>query len=525
MAVVCLQATYSTALPVKSSAMLPIIENANLHPKRLAIVDASGPHEYYELLIASQAIAHTLLNGQENLEGARVAFMASPGFYYVATQWGIWRAGGVAVPICLTYPEPAIAYVLEDAQVSIILADDQHFSKIHTLAEQREVPVHRIESSIGGQLDGSLPFIEGTASAMILYTSGTTGKPKGVVSTHDNIKAQVTTLVKSWAWHQEDYILNVLPLHHVHGIINVTCCALWVGACVHYLPKFSPEAVFEVLMNGKANLFMAVPTIYHKLIAHYKDQTVQWQKLATASLKPFRLMVSGSAALPVSVLEQWNKISGHTLLERYGMTEIGMAISNPYEGERRPGYIGQPLPGVAVRLVDTQGTPIADGESGEIQVKGASVFHEYWQRVEATQNAFTSDGWFKTGDIAVYEQGSYRILGRNSVDIIKSGGYKISALEIEEVLRTHNNIQDCAVVGLPDEEWGEIVAAMIVATASDTINTPEMVISWLKERLPAYKVPRKILSEDSLPRNAMGKVVKNEVKQAFFNESTSTKHL
>jgi malonyl-CoA/methylmalonyl-CoA synthetase len=211
-------------------------------------------------------------------------------------------------------------------------------------------------------------------------------------------------------------------------------------------------------------------------------------------------------------MEKWEQISGHRLLERYGMTEIGMAISNPYQAERRAGYIGTPLPGVQVRLVDEAQCELEAGAVGEIQVKGPNVFQEYWQRPEATAQSFTADGWFMTGDTAVVEAGYYRILGRTSMDIIKSGGYKLSALEIEEVLRTHPAIDDCAVVGLPSEEWGETVAAALILKAE--LNLDDLNI-WMRERMPAYRVPRQYLVLKDLPRNAMGKVTKKEVKQLF----------
>jgi malonyl-CoA/methylmalonyl-CoA synthetase len=223
-------------------------------------------------------------------------------------------------------------------------------------------------------------------------------------------------------------------------------------------------------------------------------------------------MVSGSAALPASVMERWKAVSGHTLLERYGMTEIGMAISNPYRGERRTGAIGTPLAGVQVRLVDEDYEEVAIGTPGEIQVKGPGVFASYWGKEEATQKAFTEDGWFKTGDIAVVEGGYYRILGRDSIDIIKSGGYKISALEIEEVLRSHALINDCAVIGIPNEEWGELVAAVLVTEGALDLSELK---DWLKDRLPSYKSPKVYLILADLPRNAMGKVVKNELKPLF----------
>jgi len=271
--------------------------------------------------------------------------------------------------------------------------------------------------------------------------------------------------------------------------------------------------VFDIFCKGEVNVFMAVPTIYYKLIAYFKGLPEKEQQQISKSLKKFRLMVSGSAALPVGVLEEWRAISGHTLLERYGMTEIGMAISNPYQGERKPGFIGQALPGVNIRIADEHGQAAGEGQAGEIQVKGANVFREYWNKPEATKEAFTEDGWFKTGDIAVLEEGSYKILGRNSVDIIKSGGYKISALEIEEVLREHPEIKDCAVVGVADEEWGEIIGACLVVSGDG----PDLRLldAWVKARLAAYKAPRKYILRDDLPRNVMGKVTKNELKNMF----------
>ena len=258
---------------------------------------------------------------------------------------------------------------------------------------------------------------------------------------------------------------------------------------------------------------MAVPTIYFKLIAHWNKLPKAAQDTISSALQSFRLMVSGSAALPISVLEEWRAISGQTLLERYGMTEMGMAISNPYRGERKPGYIGQPLANVTIRIADENNQMVDEGTSGEIQVQGPNIFKEYWQKPEATEKTFTADGWFKTGDIAVFEEGSYRILGRNSVDIIKSGGYKISALEIEEVLRSHPEIKECGVVGLPDDEWGEIIGACLI-TDNKAFDL-ERLKEWLKDRLPRYQLPRKYIFQEDLPRNVMGKVTKKELKKMF----------
>jgi malonyl-CoA/methylmalonyl-CoA synthetase len=240
----------------------------------------------------------------------------------------------------------------------------------------------------------------------------------------------------------------------------------------------------------------------------------------TAACAKLRLMVSGSAALPVPVLEKWQAISGHVLLERYGMTEIGMGISNPLHGRRVPGHVGTPLPGIEVRLVDEEGREVPSGTPGEIQVKGPGIFHEYWRKPEATREAFR-DGWFRTGDVAVLEDGSFRILGRSSVDIIKTGGYKVSALEIEEVLLGHPQIAECAVVGIEDPEWGERVSAAIVSRGGAEL-TLEALRNWARERLAVYKIPTRLLVVEALPRNAMGKVTKPDVARLFWETPSKT---
>ena len=491
--------------------MIALVQNAQKFQNRIAIRSNGKSYSYQELLDTSESIGISLLNGAKDLHEARIAFIVPPGFEYVSIQWGIWRAGGIAVPLCVKHPLPSIKYVIEDTSAAVIIFSkefEQLIAPLQNIAGIRFIPAESFSKQ-----NGPLPDIAPSQRAMILYTSGTTGSPKGVVTTHQNIKTQITALTSSWEWNQADHILNVLPLHHVHGIVNVLCCALWSGACCEFLPKFDAKAIFGLFCQKEVNLFMAVPTIYYKLIAYWNELPSNSQKEISNALKGFRLMVSGSAALPISVLEKWQQISGHTLLERYGMTEIGMAISNPYRGERKPGYIGQPLANVQVQVVDEAHQLVTPGTPGEILIKGPNVFKEYWNKPKATQEAFTPEGWFKTGDIAVFEDGSYRILGRNSVDIIKSGGYKISALEIEEVLRSHPQIKECGVVGIPDEEWGEIIAASLIITEKEI--DFQQVSAWLKDKLPNYKIPRKYILQDDLPRNVMGKVTKNELKKLF----------
>jgi malonyl-CoA/methylmalonyl-CoA synthetase len=349
---------------------------------------------------------------------------------------------------------------------------------------------------------------------MMLYTSGTTGRPKGVVWTHANLRAQLEMLSQAWGWSADDRTLLVLPLHHVHGIVNVLSCALWNGAACEIHARFESLLVWKRLESGELTVFMAVPTVYGRLISAWETVGPELRERLSAGCRRLRLMVCGSAALPVSTLERWREISGHTLLERYGMTEIGMALSNPLQGERRPGTVGMPLPGVEVRLVEEDGTAAASDAPGEIEVRGPGVFLEYWQRPQATTEAFREGRWFRTGDVAVRENGYYRILGRRSVDIIKTGGFKVSALEIEEVLRTHPRVAECAVVGVADEEWGERVCAALELSGEGDLPLDEL-LPWARERLAPYKLPRALCAVEALPRNAMGKVVKPEVAKLF----------
>jgi len=493
--------------------MIQLLKRATNFQERIAVKSNDTNYTYKQLLNTSKNIAIALLNGQKDVNEARIAFLVPASFEYVCIQWAIWRAGGIAVPLCEKHPTSSIKYVIDDTKAATIIFSKEFESLLAPLFDMPNIRF--ISSETFGYQQGILPNIEPERSAMILYTSGTTGSPKGVVSTHTNIESQITALTTSWEWNKNDHILNVLPMHHVHGIINILSCALWSGACCEFLPKFNAKAIFEIFCNKEVNLFMAVPTIYFKLITQWNEFPNEKQKRTSKHLKKFRLMVSGSAALPISVLEQWKHISGHTLLERYGMTEMGMAISNPYHGERKPGHIGQALFGVQIRLADENNEPIVDETQGEIQIKGPNIFKEYWNKPTETTETFTQDGWFKTGDIAIYINGYYKILGRNSVDIIKSGGYKISALEIEEVLRSHPAIKDCGVVGIPNLEWGEIIGASLVLETSE-FNFDELK-EWLKEKLPSYKTPKKYIIQNDLPRNVMGKVTKNELKKTLSN--------
>lgn len=490
---------------------LPFIVRARLFADRMAFRLPETSNTYEQVLDRSAEIASELLGDQNDLREARVALLVTPGFEYTAAQWGIWRAGGIKLPICLSATEPEWEYALMDSQVGVVIADAANVAKISPLCERLGVRLMVVEQSKGEAKP--LPDIDGTRRAMILYTSGTTSKPKGVVTTHANIQAQIESLVTAWEWRADDRIPMFLPLHHIHGIINITGCALWSGALVEPFPRFEMNAILDRVRADAYTLFMAVPTIYVKLIQAIESASESDRVAIVAGFKKMRLMVSGSAALPASVHQQWTALTGQELLERYGMTEIGMAISNRYRGERRPGAVGAALPGVEVRLKAENGPILtAEDEPGEIQVRGATVFQAYWNRPEATAESF-EDGWFRTGDMAVLERGYYRIMGRLSVDIIKSGGYKLSALEIEAALLDHPRIAECAVIGLPDDTWGEAVSAAVVLKHG-TLELSAL-RDWCKGRLSVYKIPQRLKVVSELPRNAMGKVTKPAVRALF----------
>jgi malonyl-CoA/methylmalonyl-CoA synthetase len=482
-------------------------------PERLALEGPDGAATYGQLLDASDRGARALLGERGDFEEARVVFLLPPGPRYVEIQWSIWRAGGIAVPLSASQAPAEWDYIVADSRPAMVIAEGaaKGLSSIAAARGVRFIDAGSLGES--GPTSHVRPEIDRSRGALILYTSGTTSRPKGVVTTHRNLEAQMDTLVRAWGWTADDRILHVLPLNHVHGIVNVLGCAMWTGAVCEFLSPFEPTAVWNRIGRGGVTLFMAVPTIYARLLAAWDAADERVRARWSEAARGLRLMVSGSASLPVSLLERWRAVTGHVLLERYGMTETGMVLSNSLSGERRPGSVGQPLPGVEVRLADERGDAVPPGTPGEIEVRSESVFREYWARPDATREAFRN-GWFRTGDVAVVEAGAYRILGRQSMDIIKTGGYKVSALEIEDVLRQHPDVRDCAVVGIPDDEWGERVAAAIVSRSAEGPALEDL-RHWAGERVAKYKLPTLVRLVDDLPRNAMGKVVKGQVKKLF----------
>jgi malonyl-CoA/methylmalonyl-CoA synthetase len=482
-------------------------------PDKVALVEGGNAFTYAQVESRIVQFASGLLAGRSDLEEARVAFLIPAGVDYVTALHGAWRAGGIAIPLNVASAESEWEHCLSSAGVTQVIANEQTLGSIAGLCDRLAIPVATVSDTRTDRVS-PLPELAPTRRAMIVFTSGTTSKPKGAVTTHGNIAAQIETLITAWEWQADDVIPLFLPLHHVHGIINVLSCALCAGATVHAMPKLDLPTLCAQVAADTFSVFMAVPTIYVKLIDYLETLEDQDVEVICEGFANMRLNVSGSAACPVEVFGEWQQLTGQVLLERYGMTEIGMALSNPYRGERRPGYVGRPLPDVTVQLVDEEGGIVSEeGVPGEIWIQSPTVFLEYWGNVEATEASF-SDGWFCTGDIAVIEDGYYRIMGRSSVDIIKSGGYKLSALEIENTLLAHPQIAEVAVVGIADRTWGEAVAA-VVALKGDGDMTLETLKAWCNGQLSSYKVPKQLRVVDALPRNAMGKVVKPSLKPMF----------
>ncbi|XP_071076142.1 malonate--CoA ligase ACSF3, mitochondrial isoform X6 [Desmodus rotundus] len=543
------------ALAARSDKSAPVFTRALAFGDRVALIDQHGRHTYKDLYCRSLRLSQKICRLREcagqDLREERIAFMCSNDVSYVIAQWASWMSGGIAVPLYRKHPQADLEYFIQDSRSSVVLAGQEYVELLSPVVRKLGVPLLPLLPAIYSgaaeeHKEEELPERDWRdRGAMIIYTSGTTGRPKGVLSTHHNIRAAVTGLVHKWAWTKDDVILHVLPLHHVHGVVNKLLCPLWVGATCVMLPDFSAQMIWEKFLSSEApriNVFMAVPTIYTKLMDYYDKHFTQphvQDFVRAVCEEKIRLMVSGSAALPLPVLERWKKVTGHTLLERYGMTEIGMALSNPLTAEARlPGSVGTPLPGVEVRIVsenpqkegrpyilhaegnekDTKVTPGLKEKEGELLVRGPSVFREYWDKPEETRKAFTSDGWFKTGDTAVFKDGSYWIRGRTSVDIIKSGGYKVSALEVERLLLAHPSIKDVAVIGVPDMTWGQRVTAVVTLQEGHSLSHRELK-EWARGVLAPYAVPSELLLVEEIPRNQMGKINKKDLVRQFYPHS------
>jgi malonyl-CoA/methylmalonyl-CoA synthetase len=479
--------------------------------------DGADAPRYYTWLDLERgtAMLANLLASLELPAGARVAVQTEKSVEALMLYLAVLRAGYVFLPLNTAYQQAEIEYFIGNAEPAVVVCTPKNFVWLSRLAFKAGT---RNVFTLGDDRSGSLldraalmsdqhvpARKRGDELAAILYTSGTTGRSKGAMLTHGNLLSNAQVLKDYWGWQPGDVLIHALPIFHVHGLFVASHGALLNGSKMIWFSKFDPKAA--IARFGEATVFMGVPTLYVRLLAE--------SALTREACAHMRLFIAGSAPLLLETFNAFAARTGHTIVERYGMSETVMLTSNPYHatlGERRGGTVGFPLPGVGVRVHDDTGHPCATGEIGGIQVKGPNVFVGYWQMPEKTNEEFTADGWFKTGDVGrIDERGYVAIVGR-SKDLIISGGYNVYPAEIEGYINDMAGVAESAVVGLPHPDFGEGVIAMVVPKPGASVDGTA-IIGELKAKIANFKVPKQVFIVDELPRNTMGKVQKNLLRQ------------
>ena len=472
-------------------------------------------YSWNDLDRATAKIAN-LLAGLGLPKDARVAVQVEKSPEALMLYLATIRAGYVYLPLNTAYRAAEIEYFIENAEPSVVVCSPQNFGWVSQIAFKCGTKhVFTLGDDRQGSLLGraalqsnSFDTVEKQPGdlAAILYTSGTTGRSKGAMLTHENLSSNAKVLQEYWRWQAGDVLLHALPLFHVHGLFVASHGALLNGSKMIFLPKFDAQEVMRHL--PRSTVFMGVPTYYVRLLGE--------EAFGKDSCANMRLFVSGSAPLLMETFNEFARRTGHTILERYGMSETTMLVSNPYEGKRVGGTVGLPLPGVSVRVVKGDGTPCEAGEVGDIQVKGPNVFQGYWRMPEKTAEEFTADGYFKTGDVGKFDEDGYLSIVGRSKDLIISGGYNVYPKEIESFIDEMDGVVESAVVGVPHPDFGEAVTAVIVAKPGASLSESE-VIGSLKSKIANFKVPKRVFFVPELPRNTMGKVQKNLLRDQYKN--------
>jgi malonyl-CoA/methylmalonyl-CoA synthetase len=447
--------------------------------------------------------------------GARVAVQVDKSVEALMLYLAVQRAGLVYLPLNNAYQQAEIEYFIGDAEPAVMVCAPKDFTWISRLAfRQGTKNVFTLGDDRNGSLleraawmsDEHTPAVSGADDlAAILYTSGTTGRSKGAMLTHGNLLSNARVLKDYWGWQGGDVLLHVLPIFHVHGLFVASHGALLNGSKMIWFSRFDPKAA--IARFADATVFMGVPTLYTRLLAERA-----MQRNACAHM---RLFISGSAPLQVETFDAWRERTGHTIVERYGMSETVMLTSNPYreqDGERRRGTVGFSLPGVQVRVHDDAGSPCPAGEIGGIEVKGPNVFAGYWRMPEKTKEEFTADGWFKTGDVGKIDERDYVTIVGRSKDLVITGGYNVYPAEVEGFINELPGVAESAVVGLPHPDFGEGVVAVVVPKPGNQLDGAA-IVSALKDRIANFKVPKQVFVVNELPRNTMGKVQKNLLRE------------
>jgi malonyl-CoA/methylmalonyl-CoA synthetase len=484
-------------------------------PQKPALRFRDGDQEtvlsYEDLFARADALAAELA-ARGVRPGDRVAFFLGNRPDFVVAWLAVIRLGAAMVPINLAYRRREIVHMLADSEPRLLIAERAQAPVLDELAPEERPEILFVEDLEGLEVPTGWvpPLVQGSDLAMLLYTSGTTGKSKGAEITHDNVLATVTGLLAAWDWNPADSLLLSLPLFHTHGLVVGLHCALAAGATVLLCRRFDAAEIAAELAGGEATLFFGVPTMYVRLVEELRGRRTRGE---TLDLSRLRLCCSGSAPLDPETFAGFRELTGHHILERYGMTETGMSLSNPYAGARRPGTVGPPLPGVSIRIVSPEGHDVPAGGEGELLVRGSNVFSRYWRAPEKTAESFVSDDlgrrWFKTGDLARQDpaDGYVTLLGRRH-ELIISGGFNVYPREVEEVLTAFPGVREAAVVGRPHPDRGEVPVAFLVAES--TLDEAALA-EYCKSQMAGFKVPREIRRVDALPRNALGKVEKHRL--------------
>jgi len=450
--------------------------------------------------------------------GDKVALQLPKSLEFIVLHLAALRIGVVTVPLNIAYPPAELIYFLDDSEARLFFADESKREDIQKIIPRLPAlegctflnprAPHKFEALIDKTTlsdHSAVQFsYDNDTTALMIYTSGTTGRPKGAQLTISNLTSNLYALHTAWGWQPDDLLLHALPLFHLHGLLVAFHGALYAGASMVALRNFDARRVLRVLVERNCTVFMGVPTIYQRILA--------LPDAVSYDLSSMRLLTSGSDRLPDETFLGFQETFGHTLLERYGMTETGMNISNPLEGERRMGSVGLPLPGVEVRVVDPEtDETLPDGKVGAIQIRGPNVFAGYWRQPEKTAESFSPDGWLRTGDLGLREPDGYFTLKGRAKDLIITGGLNVYPAEVERVLSENESVKTSAVIGLPDTEWGERIVAAVVIHAGASASSEEL-IAFCRRRLAVYKCPKDVIFLESLPRNAMGKVQKGTIQ-------------
>ena len=479
-----------------------------------------GDYLSYGDLETESARYARFLTGLGLKPGDRVAVQVDKSPQALFLYLGCLRAGLIYLPLNPAYRRAEIEYYLDDAEPGAMICRPSELAGIHELARARALQhIYTLDANGQGSLTEACQPIDGEYKtcdvapddiAVLIYTSGTTGRPKGAMLTHANLSMNALALHQAWGWRVGDVLLHALPLFHVHGLFVACHCVLLNGTKMVLLPKFDVAAVISSL--PKATVFMGVPTFYTRLLAE--------SAFGKDTCRNMRLFTCGSAPLLPQTFHEFQERTGHAILERYGMTETGMNTSNPLNGQRRPGTVGTPLPGVSVRIVDERDAEVPAGSVGQLQVKGDNVFKGYWRLPEKTVEEFTADGYFRTGDLARMDNDGYMSIVGRAKDLIISGGLNIYPKEIEGYLDKIGGVLESAVIGVPHPDFGEAVIAIVVRKLDGANLTEDDVITELKNQIAGFKVPKRVFFAPELPRNTMGKVQKNLLRDRYADLSS-----